>query len=51
MKLENIVLWFMWVLGLFVTFRVCNIDLFSYIIGAVYNGLAIAIINSKRGEK
>ena len=51
MKLENIILWFMWALGLFVTFKFCSIDLFSYSIGAVYNGLAILIINSKRGEK
>lgn len=51
MNKENVILWFMWVLGLFVTFKFCNIDLFSYSIGAVYNGLAIAIMNSKRGEK
>lgn len=50
MKLENVILWIVWLLGLFVTFKFCNIDLFSYIIGAVYNGLAIALISSKRGE-
>ena len=51
MKLENVILWGMWLLGLFVTFKFCNMDLFSYIIGAVYTSLAIAIISSKRSDK
>ena len=51
MKLENVILWFVWVLGLFVTFKFCNIDLFSYSIGAVYNAFAILFISSKRGDK
>lgn len=48
MKLENVILWVVWFINLFLTFRFCNIDLFSFIIGTIYCGIAILLIMARK---
>ena len=48
MKWDNVLLWGIWLLGLFATFIICNIDLTSYLVGTIYNSLAIAFIVTRK---